>query len=83
MESCYITQGAQCDALQPPTGWEGIGDGMEVQEGEKHMYIYGWFLLLYGRNQHNIVKQLSSVKNKLKNNDKDNTSDAKYFLSTS
>ena len=47
------------------------------------MYIYGWFLLLYGRNQHNIVKQLSSVKNKLKNNDKDNTSDTKYFLSTS
>ena len=24
------------------------------------MYIYGGFTLLYGRNQHNIVKQLSS-----------------------
>ena len=24
------------------------------------MYAYGWFMLLYGRNQHNIVKQLSS-----------------------
>ena len=83
MESCHITQEAQCDALQQPRRWKGIGDGMQVQEGGKHMYIYGWFLLLYGRNQHNIVKQLSSVKNKLKDNDKDNTSDAKYFLSTS
>ena len=23
------------------------------------MYAYGWFMLMYGRNQHNIVKQLS------------------------
>ena len=26
----------------------------------QHMYTYGWFMLMYGRNQHNIVKQLSS-----------------------
>ena len=25
-----------------------------------YMYTYGWITLLYGRNQHNIVKQLSS-----------------------
>ena len=23
------------------------------------MYIYGWFMLIYGRNQHNSIKQLS------------------------
>ena len=25
-----------------------------------YMYNYGWFILLYGKNQHNLVKQLSS-----------------------
>ena len=39
-------------------GWEGLGGGREVQEGGD-MYTYGWFMLMYGRNQHNIVKQLS------------------------
>ena len=33
----------------------------KVQEGVD-MYIYGWFMLMYGRNQHNIVMQLSSIK---------------------
>ena len=28
--------------------------------GRGHMYIYGWFMLMYGRNQYNTVKQLSS-----------------------
>ena len=27
------------------------------------MYTYGWFMLMYGRSQHNIVKQLSFNKN--------------------
>ena len=27
------------------------------------MYTYGWFKLLFGRNQHNIVKQSDSNKN--------------------
>ena len=31
------------------------------------MYIYGWFMLIYGRNQHNIVKQLFSIKKKKEN----------------
>ena len=26
------------------------------------MYTCGWFMLMYGRNQHNIVKQLSTNK---------------------
>ena len=33
--------------------WEG------GSKGRVHVYTYGWFLLMYGRNQHNIVKQLS------------------------
>ena len=28
--------------------------------GRGHTYTYGWFVLIYGRNQHNTVKQLSS-----------------------
>ena len=31
-----------------------------------HVYACGWFMLIYGRNQHNIVKQLSTSK-KIKN----------------
>ena len=33
-------------------GWEG------GSAGRGHMHTYGWFILMYGRNQHNIVKQL-------------------------
>ena len=35
-------------------GWEG------GSRGRRRMDAYGWFMLMYGRNQHNIVKQLSS-----------------------
>ena len=43
-----------CDNLQ---GW----DGVEESSRERGcMYTCGWFMLMYGRNQHNIVKQLSS-----------------------
>ena len=35
------------------------GGGREVQAGGEHMYTYGRFVLMFGRNQHNIVKQLS------------------------
>ena len=31
---------------------------MVMKEGGD-MYTYGWFMLMYGRNQHNIVNQLS------------------------
>ena len=37
-------------------GWE------EVSRGRGHMYAYGWFILMYGRNQHNIIKQLKNNK---------------------
>ena len=31
-----------------------------IQRHEIYIHSYDWFMLLYGRNQHNIVKQLSS-----------------------
>ena len=39
-------------------GWCGMG-GRFKMEG-RYIYTYGWILLIYGRNLHNIVKQLSS-----------------------
>ena len=44
-----------CDNLEEYDGeWE------ESSRGKGYMYIYGWFMLLNGRNQHNIIKQVSS-----------------------
>ena len=47
------------------TTWKG---GMEWGVGGrfKREWTYGWFMLFYGRNQHNIVKQLSSSLKKKK-----------------
>ena len=56
MGICYMTQETHmglCDNLEV---WVGVGQRLK-REG--HMYTYVWFMLLYGRNQHNIVKQLS------------------------
>ena len=38
-----------------PEGWDGEGRGRGVQDGE-HMYTQGWFMWMYGKNHHNIVK---------------------------
>ena len=38
-----------------PEGWEGKGGGRGVQDGE-HMYTHGWFMSVYGKNHHNILK---------------------------
>ena len=38
-----------------PEGWYGEGGGSRVQDGE-HMYTRGWFMSIYGKNHHNIVK---------------------------
>ena len=38
-----------CDNLEE---W----DGEEGSRGRGHMYTYGWFTLMYGRDRHNIVK---------------------------
>ena len=36
-------------------GWDVEGGGKGVQDGE-HMYTHGWFMSMYGKNHHNIVK---------------------------
>ena len=41
-------------------GWYGEGGGRRVQDGE-HMYTCGRFILIYGKNQYNIVK-LNKIK---------------------
>ena len=37
-----------------PEGWDGEG-GEGAQDGE-HMQTHGWFISMYGKNHHNIVK---------------------------
>ena len=65
MRSCCITQGAQSGVLW----WlrsVGLGEGREMQEVrniERDIYNYGWFMLLYGRNQHIIkIKKQKIIK---------------------
>ena len=41
-----------CNNLE---GWD--GEGGSCRRG--HMYTYGWFMLMFGRNENNSVKQLS------------------------
>ena len=38
-----------------PEGWYGEGGRRGVQDGE-HVYTCGRFMLMYGKNQYNIVK---------------------------
>ena len=37
-------------------GWGGEGGGRGVHNGG-HMYTHGWFMSMYAKNHHNIVKQ--------------------------
>ena len=47
-----------CDGLE---GWDGGGEG---DPGTRAcMYNYGWFALMCGRNQHNIIKLKIQKKN--------------------
>ena len=59
MGICCMTQGTQTSVLWQPrrVGWVKMWEG--GSRGRGHMYTFGWFMLMYGRNQHNIVKQLS------------------------
>ena len=59
-------------------GWDGEGDGREVQEGGEYMYTYGWFMLRFDRKQKNSVKQLSFNKKKLRKKKKLVTSQAVF-----
>ena len=38
-----------------PEGWDGVGGGRAVQDGE-HMYTHGLFMSMYVKNHYNIVK---------------------------
>ena len=44
-------------------GWSGEG-GRRGFQGGGHMYTHGWFMSMYGKNHHNIVKHLASNLNK-------------------
>ena len=48
---------ALCDNLE---GWDGMEGRREVLRGREHMYTCGLLILMYDRNQHNVVKQLFS-----------------------
>ena len=55
--------GSTPSALWQPrgVGWGGRWEG--GARARSYMNTCGWFMLIYGRNQYNIVKQLSSKKN--------------------
>ena len=38
-----------------PGGWDGEGGERGILDGE-HMCAHGWFMSMYGKNHHNIVK---------------------------
>ena len=61
VQICCTMQGAQLGTLWQSRGlgWGGKWEG--GSRGRGHVYTYDWFMLLYGRNQHNTVKQLSAV----------------------
>ena len=40
---------------QSPEGQDGEGGGKRVRDGG-HMYTRGWFMSMYGKNHHDIVK---------------------------
>ena len=42
-----------------PGGWDGEGGGRGFLDRE-HMCTRGWFMLMFGKNHYNIVKQLAS-----------------------
>ena len=54
-----MTQGTQTGALQQPRGVEWGGRWEGGSRARRHMYTYGSFMLMFGRNQQNSVKQLS------------------------
>ena len=55
MGSCCVAQ-CQTSALWEPVGIRWGRGCKEGSGGGGHIYTYGWFTLLYGGNQHDIVK---------------------------
>ena len=60
MGSFYTKQGAQPVALWQSrgVGWGGRWEGGSRRRG----HMYGWFMLMYGRKQHDIIKQFPPIK---------------------
>ena len=56
-----------CDNLDW-VGWKWAEVWEGSSRGRKYLYTSGWFMLLYSRDQHNIVKQLSTNLKKEKEN---------------
>ena len=54
--------------LKNPPSNEGMVEGLEQGSRRRgYMHTYDWFMLLYNRNQHKIVKQLYTNFLKIKN----------------
>lgn len=65
------------------TTWGGCGAGVGGSRERGYMYTYAWFMLLYGRHQHNTVKQLSpNLKKGKKGNCKARKLKNKYLWQT-
>ena len=65
MEIYYMAQEIQMDSIHLE-GWDGAGDGREVQKGKDTCMR---FMLRFNRKQQNSVKQLSFNKKILKGNE--------------
>ena len=53
---------AGCSGLvhwDDPEAWDGEGGGKADQDGE-YMYTHDCFMSMYGKNHHNLVKELPS-----------------------
>ena len=59
MGICFMSQEIQTGALYQHKGWDGEGEGKEVQKRGGCMCTNGWFMLRFDRKQQNSVKQLS------------------------
>ena len=63
LRGCYITQETNLALSDDLEGWV-WGSGGD-SGGREHIYNYDWCALLYGKNQHNILKQFSSNWNQI------------------
>ena len=58
LKTSYMSQELKPELSNNLERWEGW-KWERGPRGRGHMHTYGWFMLVYDRNQHNIVKQLS------------------------
>ena len=54
---CCMMQGAQPLLWDSLEGGDGLGAGSGVQEGGITLNTFGWFTVMYDRNQHNKKKE--------------------------